>query len=168
MPGGAFAARAVDKYTAHGLGRCSEKVRATIPTMIFVTNQSQPGFMDEGGGLQGLSGRFIGHLRNGESAQFVVNKRQQFFGSFRIASLGSLQNPGELAHRRNATDEWSLCRAWKLLEDGRVLRRTVLDLSDGPASVLGNERFGVIARAPQRRQRGFITDVAQCDADVAQ
>jgi hypothetical protein len=43
---------------------------------IFGADQSQPSLMHQFGGLQGLTGRFTGHLAGGQPTQFVVNENE--------------------------------------------------------------------------------------------
>src|SRR6266508_620522 len=63
-----------------------------------IAAQPQPGFMDERGGLQGLTRGFVRHLVRGQFAQLVVNQWQQFVRSFAIALLGQSENLRDVAH----------------------------------------------------------------------
>ena len=53
--------------------------------------------MDQCGGLQGLIGRFVGHARRSELAQFAIDQRQQFIGGLGIAVFDGFQNAGDVA-----------------------------------------------------------------------
>jgi hypothetical protein len=47
--------------------------------------------------LQGLSGLLLGHFGRRQPPQFVINHRKQFLGSLQIATLGALDDLGDLA-----------------------------------------------------------------------
>ena len=61
--------------------------------------QPQLGFVDEGGGLQGVSLRFAGHLPRRHTAEFLVNDGEKFGGGFWITVFHPFQNMRELAQR---------------------------------------------------------------------
>src|SRR5262249_37441176 len=62
--------------------------------------EAQPGFVDQSGGLESLAGSLAGEPGGGEFAQFVVNRREQFFSSFEVSAVRTLKNVGEVAHGR--------------------------------------------------------------------
>ena len=66
--------------------------------------------MHERGWLQGLAGRFVGHLVRGELAQFVINQRQQLIGGRGMAALDGLEQLRQFGHVQDATIETSSCR----------------------------------------------------------
>ena len=93
-----FAAGAVDENPAHGFGGGSEEVGTILKLCLAVfTNQSQPGFVDQRGGLQGLVGCFVGHFRRRQLAQLLIYQRKQFIGSLGVAVLNGLKNLGNVA-----------------------------------------------------------------------
>ena len=60
---GLFASGLIDENAAHGLGGGGEEVAAAVPVLRrFGAHQAQVGLVDQGGGLEGLAGRFLGHL----------------------------------------------------------------------------------------------------------
>src|ERR1039457_302079 len=59
--------------------------------------------MHERGGLQRLVGRFIGHARCREFAQFAINQREQFIGGLWVAVLDGFQNAGDVAQSATIT-----------------------------------------------------------------
>lgn len=93
-----FAPGAVNENAAHRLGSGPEEVCAAIPLLILVTNQPQPGFVNQCGRLQGLARRFVRHLVRGEAAQFFIDQRQQLPGGSRIALLSRFKNARDVAH----------------------------------------------------------------------
>jgi len=93
-----FASGIVNQYAPHGLGGCGEKVGAILPGGLVVTAEPQPGFVNQGRGLQGLSGRFPSHLLRRELAQLFVDQRQEFIRRLGIALINALKDDGEFAH----------------------------------------------------------------------
>jgi len=103
---GAFAAGAVNENAAHRLGRGGEKVSPAIP-LIFVADETQPGFVDEGGGLKRLARRFVRHFVGGETAQLFIDQRQQLLGGSGIALLSGLEDASDIAHALEISAESS-------------------------------------------------------------
>jgi hypothetical protein len=68
--------RGFDQDMAHRLSGCGEKVLAVHPLLGAAFLQSQPGFMDQGRGLQGVTGLFLGQQRGCQTAQIVVHLRK--------------------------------------------------------------------------------------------
>ena len=95
---GAFAASPVNEDAAHGLSGGRKEMSAPGELRVFVAYQSQPGFMDEGCGLQRVARSFISHLGGGKPAQLLVNQRQQFIGGLGVPLLNSFDHPGDIAH----------------------------------------------------------------------
>ena len=56
-----FATGIIYKNTAHALSRSAEEVSAVLPVLIWRTHETDPGFVNEGGGLQRLANRFACH-----------------------------------------------------------------------------------------------------------
>src|SRR5439155_27256324 len=76
----------------------AEEMGAASPLLIFNPNESLISLMHGRGGLKSLAWRFLGHLVRGEFAQFLVNQRQQFVGSFWIAFFDGVEDAGDVAH----------------------------------------------------------------------
>jgi hypothetical protein len=58
-----FVSDSLDEYPSHGLGRCGEEMATTVPFPgRIAVHETQVRLMDQGGGLEGLAGRFMGHL----------------------------------------------------------------------------------------------------------
>jgi hypothetical protein len=85
--GGLLAAGVVDEDAPHGGRGGGEKMLRVLPGTVFLVHQTQPGFMDQRGGLQGLAGPFVGHPVGGQPAQFAVNQWQQLVRSKWISTL---------------------------------------------------------------------------------
>ena len=65
---------------------------------VVVAYQPQPGFMDQGCGLQRISRGFVRHFGGGKLTQLLIDQRQQFICGFGVAALDSLDHPGDVAH----------------------------------------------------------------------
>ena len=52
--------------------------------------------MDQGGGLQGVSGGFAPHAGAGQPPQLVIDERQQLLAGTRITLVESVQNARDL------------------------------------------------------------------------
>ena len=90
----------VDENAPHGLGGSKEEMAPAIPRLFgIVADETQIGFVDQGGGVEGLSRFFVGEFLGGEFAQLVVDQRQQLIGGVQIALLDGLQNLGDGSHK---------------------------------------------------------------------
>src|SRR5207249_3220436 len=82
-----------------GLGRRREEVSPAAPLLgLLPDHQSHIGFMDQGGGLEGLAGLFLGHPLGRQLPQLVVNERQELPRGARIAFLNGGQDAGDVIH----------------------------------------------------------------------
>jgi hypothetical protein len=54
--------------------------------------------VNEGGGLEGLTGRFVRHPVRGQFAQFLIHQREKFISGVRIALLDGGQDLSDIAH----------------------------------------------------------------------
>src|SRR5262249_13380457 len=96
----AFAASVLDQDAAHGLGTGSEEVTAVLPVGLCVTaKQAQVGLVDEGGGVQRLSRRFVSQPVGGQPAQVVVDQGQELRRGVRVAGRDGVEKRSEVAHR---------------------------------------------------------------------
>jgi hypothetical protein len=89
---GEFAAGVVDKEMAHGLGRGGEEMGAIFESRVFAADETHPHLMHQGGGLERVTRRAMGHFIRRQFAQFRIDERQQFIGGFRIAVLDFPEN----------------------------------------------------------------------------
>jgi hypothetical protein len=94
-----LAASIVHENASHRLCRRRKKVPATVPALsLFDVYQPHIGFMHQSCRLQRLTGFLLSQLLHGESAQFVVDQRQQLFGGVRVALLDGGQDACNLTH----------------------------------------------------------------------
>src|SRR5512143_4094049 len=95
-----LASGALDEDSPHGLGSGGEEMRAVLPAGLRIGPESEPRFMDERGGLECVARWFIGHPMRRHFAQFVINDRQQPFGSTGLALMDVIKDVRQLAHAR--------------------------------------------------------------------
>jgi len=96
-----FAPGAFDEDAPHGFGRGTDEMSMVIPVIFWVAGQSQPGLMDQGGGLKSLARRFMGHPDLSQLAQLFINQGQQILGTparAGIASFQGLEDARDIAH----------------------------------------------------------------------
>src|SRR5262249_4586797 len=83
----------------HGFGCGSEEMAAALPALgLLYVHQAQVGFVDQGGGLQGLPRLLLGQPVGREPAQLVVDQGQQLLGGGRVALLDGGQDTRDIAH----------------------------------------------------------------------
>jgi hypothetical protein len=70
----------LDQDAPHGLGDRNKEMGAILKRRRLVTAQPQPGFMDEGGWLERVTGGFAVHLLRCQPAQLVIDQGKQFGG----------------------------------------------------------------------------------------
>src|SRR5262249_55928126 len=86
----------IDQDAAHGLGSGGEEVAAAVEPLL-VADEPQVGLVDQGGGAEGVAGRFAGHPRCREPAQLVVDEREQGGGRPAVPGRGVLEGAGGVA-----------------------------------------------------------------------
>ena len=101
-----LASSAVNENAAHGLGGGAKEVGAVFPSRLLVAAETEPGFMDQRSGLKGMSGSLLGHFCGGQSPQFIIDKRQQFLGGFRIALLSCFEDSRNVVHAAQTSVEF--------------------------------------------------------------
>lgn len=100
---GEFPPGMFDQDAPHGHRCRAKEMRPILPGLLVGTHQAEPGFMDQGGRLKGVSRGFVGHFVGGQPAQFSIHNRQQFLGALGIALLDRLENPRDIMHRPDPT-----------------------------------------------------------------
>ncbi len=97
VPGRLLPSGAIHENAAHRFASRAEKVISVLP-ILARTREPQPCFVNESSGLQGLPRGFPRHLRCSETAQFAINKREQFFRRFWLAFFRALEHLSKIAH----------------------------------------------------------------------
>ena len=59
---GPAAASAIDEDAAHHFGSGAEELGAALPMLLVLAGDAEPGFVHQGGGLEGLAGRLALHF----------------------------------------------------------------------------------------------------------
>jgi hypothetical protein len=92
--GGVPAAGVVDEDLAHGLGGGGEEVSAVGDVGEGVAvEESEEGLVDEGAGLEGVSGPFAAHEPAGDAAQLVVDGADESLRGV-VAAVADLAEDG--------------------------------------------------------------------------
>lgn len=100
---GLVAAGVVDQDLAHQVGRDAEEVGAAFPFDAGLVYEAEIGFMDEGGGAEGVFLAFIAHVGAGEPAQFGIDQGQEGIDSGVISCGEVHQKAGDIrrfGHKR--------------------------------------------------------------------
>lgn len=94
---GALVAGVIDKDPAHELSGDTKEVGAALPVDTGLVDQLHVGFVDEGGGLQGVVGPFAAHVVRRNSAKFGVDDREQLIVCAGCALAGIGEELGDFA-----------------------------------------------------------------------
>jgi len=90
--------RGIDEDLPHRLRGGGEKVASALPIPLFGSSQAQPGFVNESGGLEGVSGRLVPHFQGRKASQLFVDQREQFLGGLGLALPHSIENARNVVH----------------------------------------------------------------------
>ena len=93
-----FASGVFNQNPAHGFCRGSEEVAATVPGLARIASESEPGLVNQGCGLQRLTGCFVRHFERSQPAQFIVDQGDQLLGRVSFPSLNRIQDDGDVSH----------------------------------------------------------------------
>jgi hypothetical protein len=90
----------IDEDSPHGFGGGAKEMTTAVPggLSLFRAEQAEPGLVDQGGRLQCLSGPIVGHLCGRQSAQLLVQQRQQVLRRLGLTPLNTIEQPCHLAH----------------------------------------------------------------------
>jgi len=96
----AFPPRVFDEDFPHRVGGSREEMPAAGPGALLVAaDETQVGFMNQGGGLERLPRPLLGKPAGGQPTQLVVDKRQQLVRGVRVALLNRFKEMRDVAHR---------------------------------------------------------------------
>ena len=93
-----LAARVINQNAAHGLGGGRKEMIPIAPNLRLRPDQTQPRFVNQGRRLKRLPRRLVGHPNGGQLSQFLIDQREQFLGSLRVARLSAIKDVGHVAH----------------------------------------------------------------------
>jgi hypothetical protein len=96
-----LAAGGLDEDAPHGLGGGREEVAAMVPPVaVGRADQPELRFVDQGGRLEGVAGRFGCQSGGGELAQLVVDEREELGDGVALPASHARQDTRHLAHGR--------------------------------------------------------------------
>jgi hypothetical protein len=79
--------------------RCGhEKMIAAVPFLRLTPDEPQPGFVHQGGGLQGVTCRLVCHSGHRQLTEFFINQRQQLIRCLRVSLLDPSENLSHITH----------------------------------------------------------------------
>ena len=111
MAPGALSTRRINKDMAHGFGGGSEEMSAPGKSAWLVPGQAQPGLVNQGGGLEGVTWSLPSHFVRGQFPQFLIDQRQQFLGGRLITARHGFENAGNVAHGEDGSRISAVCNA---------------------------------------------------------
>ena len=79
-------------------------------------DESEVGFVDEGGGLEGEVGAFVAHLLAGEAAELLIDGGEEGFGG------GGVTAAREVDEARNVGRRIGIQRGWGCFDGHRFCR----------------------------------------------
>jgi len=91
---GGFGAGVVDEEMAHRLRGSGEEMSAIFEGRVVASDEAQPDLMHQGGGLERVTRREVGHLIRREFAQFRIDQWQQLVGGPSSRRAGWTQEYG--------------------------------------------------------------------------
>src|ERR1017187_4464999 len=94
-----MAPRVVNQNAPHQLARNREKMGAILPLHALVIHQSHVGFVDQGGGLQAMTGALTFHVASRQAVKFVIDDWSQAVESSSISITPGPEKLGHLATR---------------------------------------------------------------------
>src|SRR5436190_5405321 len=84
--------RAVDQKSSHRFGRRAKKMGAIVKRWILISDQAQPGFMDQRGRLERLARSLMRQFGGGQAPQFIVHENEQLLRSFAVTFRNGRQH----------------------------------------------------------------------------
>src|SRR5262245_21760461 len=94
-----LAAGVLNQDAPYRLSGGGEEMTAVVPVRLLpTTDQTQVGFVNQGGGVERLARLLLGQLLRRQLAQLVVDQRQQLPGCVRIALLDRVEHLRDRVH----------------------------------------------------------------------
>ena len=83
----------------HGLGSGGKEVSPAVPVLRLVhIHKPDVGFVDQGGGLEGLARLLVSNLLGRKPPQLVIDEWEELVGGVRVALLEGAEDTGDLVH----------------------------------------------------------------------
>src|SRR6266487_6041163 len=89
----------VNHDAPHQLRGGRDKVAPTLPDRLRIIDQPQIGFVENGGGLQGVAGAFPAHIIMCEPVQFGLYQREQLLQRSLVSAAPVAEQLGDLLSR---------------------------------------------------------------------
>src|SRR6266566_9160514 len=89
----------VNHDAPHQLRGCRDKVAPALPDRLRIIDEPQVGFVENGGGLQGVAGAFPAHVMVRESVQFGLHQREQLLQRSLVSAAPVVEQLGDLLSR---------------------------------------------------------------------
>src|SRR6266436_9896590 len=86
----------VNHDAPHQLRGRRDKVGAALPERLRIIDQSQVGFVENDGGLQGVAGAFPAHVMVREPVQFGLHQRKQLLQRSVVSAAPVAEQLGDL------------------------------------------------------------------------
>ena len=93
---GVAVAGAVAEDAAHHLGGGGIEFQAAVEIDRMLLDEAEVGFVDEGGGLEGVAGAFAGKVAGREAAKFGVDERDECLQCGGVAGAPSAEELGDV------------------------------------------------------------------------
>ncbi len=89
----------IDQHLAHRARGRAEEVGAAFPADAVGVDETNVGFVDQGGGLKRVAGALAAQLPLREAAQFIVDGGEEFLRLLRIGPIELAKDPGDRVFR---------------------------------------------------------------------
>src|SRR6266536_6583039 len=89
----------VNNDAPHQLRGGRDKVGPALPDRFRIIDQPQVGFVENGGGLQGVAGALSAHVMVGEPVQFGLHQREQLLQRSLVSDAPVAEQLGDLLSR---------------------------------------------------------------------
>ena len=93
---GVVLAGIVDEDLAHDVGGEADEVGAVVPVNVFA-GEADIGFVDEGGGLEGVVGALAAHIGLCEAVELGIDEREEAVGGGGVAGMHGFEELGDVA-----------------------------------------------------------------------
>jgi hypothetical protein len=94
-----LAAGVLDEDPPHGFGGGGKEMAPPVPAwLIAAADKAQVRFMDEGRGLEGLTGRLVRQPVGRQVPQLLINEREQAGGSLLVTGRCSINETTHVGH----------------------------------------------------------------------
>jgi hypothetical protein len=90
----------------HGFGGGSKEMSPAGKPARLVPGQAQPGLVNQGRGLEGVTRSLADHLERGQFAQFLINQRKQFVCGCGIAVSQAVEHARDVAHSQEVSSDF--------------------------------------------------------------